>query len=183
MKNYTINYNNMTNDEPTWALILQAIYEYSMAGESFDEHGYSELARQIAIAKEIDRDAAEVARSISQLVSIGLLNDVPGNRRRGYTLTKDGFDVAHTRSLRRDESQKEQARNKRHHEVNRAIGLLTIGLVFVGLLRATVVAMVGQGVSQMLLNATLGIGLFTVIVIVFILKKSGMLESWEQQSG
>lgn len=180
----------MTQNEPTWAVVLHTLYENGMAGDSFDELGYSEFARKQAIAKEVDRDPAEVSRAIREMVDTNLINDVPtSNRMQGYSLTKKGFDVAHTRSLRRQEQQRENRRDQRQHEVNRAIGFLTFGLLVIGLVQATTVAIAGFDVQLLsaqliqlgLIYIVLTAGLGVIAGIIFLLWRSGMLESWDEE--
>jgi DNA-binding MarR family transcriptional regulator len=174
----------MADAEPTWAVTLQALYEKGMAGDTFDKYGYHPLSRQIAIAEEVGRDSSEVARSISKMIDVGLINDVPiAQRRRGYTLTEKGFDVAHNRSLQKQEKRREQKMEKRQYDANRAIGVLTLGLVFVGVLRATISALVGTDAEHQFIHLTLVIGSIVVVVLVLLLAFSGMLSPWNEELG
>lgn len=104
----------MIEDEPTWAIVLHVLYEKKMAGESFDQYGFYTFSRRKAIAEEVDRDFTEVGKALSEMINADLINDVPTNNRlQGYTLTPRRFDVAHTRSLRRQEQERETRRDQR----------------------------------------------------------------------
>lgn len=177
----------MKKEEPVWAAVLHALYEKGMTGESFDEYGYHKFLRNRAIAEEIEREPADVTRAVSEMIDKNLINDVPtGRESQGYNLTAKGFDVAHTRSLRRQQQQREKRRDQRQHEVNRAIGFLTLGLVFIGFVQATIVAIVGfeaqllpvQLIQFGLALIVLTLGLLAVVAIGVLLWRFGMLASW-----
>ena len=164
-----------SEEEPVWAQTLRVLYENGMQDGTFDEYGYSELARQHAIAEELNKRPVEVARALRSMEGLDLIDGVPSNRRQGYTLTEKGFSVAHSRSLRRHEQELEDSRNKRQHNVNRAIGFLTLGLVLVGLIQATVSALRGNSAPLWETNAVLGVGVLVVVVIGLLLWQSGLL--------
>ena len=185
----------MAEKEPTWAVVLHALYEKGMAGGEFDKYGKAEIHRKQAIAEEADRDRPEVIRALKQMENQRLINRPPANRKKGYTLTKKGFDVAHTRELRRQEqrreqkrAEREQKRDKRQHGVNRAIGYLTLGLVLTGVLQMTIAAILGIGsLSLSIADIALSLSLARVLLVGYgivvglgvLLWKSGMLASWD----
>lgn len=173
----------MAEEEPTWAVVLHALYENKMAGSDFDKYGYHRMSRNIAIADEVDRNQEEITLSLSQMSNQGLVNKPSRNTGKGYTLTEKGFDVAHTRDLRRQEQRREQKRDKRQHEVNRAIGFLTIGLLFTGLLQAWIAALIGKEAQVSFVIGTLLVGFIIVVGITVILWKSGMLAAWDSDAG
>lgn len=170
----------MVGEEPKWAVVLRAIYENKMAGHDFLDYGFDELDRQKAIAEETGLEHKEVSNTITQMVNQGLINGIPSNDPfQGYTLTKKGFDVAHTRALRRQEQRREQNRDKRQHGVNRAIGFLTVGLLFTGFLQAWIAALVGEEARLLFINGALLLGFVIVVGIAIMLLRSGMLASWD----
>lgn len=189
----------MPVEEPTWAVILRAIYEKAMAGGEFDKHGNHKMLRKAAIADEVDRDQEEVGQTLSQMEDQGLVNEPSQNLGKGYTLTEKGFDVAHNRELRRQEQKRErereerqyrreQQRDKRQHGVNRAIGYLTLGLVLTGVLQMTIAALLGIGsLSFSITDIVLSLSLVRVLLFGYgivvglgvLLWKSGMLASWD----
>lgn len=180
----------MAEKEPTWAVVLHTLYENTMAGGEFDEYGYHRMSRNAAIANEVDRDRGEVVRSLSQMENQGLINEPNRNIGQGYTLTEKGFDVAHSRELRRQEQRREQQRDKRQHGVNRAIGYLTLGLVLTGVLQMTITALLGIGsLSFSISNIVLSLSLIRVLLVGYgvvlglgvLLWKSGMLAAWENE--
>lgn len=178
-------------DEPVWVQTLHALYEKGMQDDAFDKYGYTEWARQFAIADEINKRPVDVARALRSMERVNLINGVPSNNRKGYTLTEKGFGVAHSRSLRRHEQEiedkrnqrqqeLEDRRNKRQHDINRAIGFLTLGLVLIGYIQATTNALIGKDAPLREVNTVLVIGLLLVIVIWLLLRESGLFDGWEQ---
>lgn len=183
MKRHCFEDGFMDEEEPTWVVVLLALYENGMAGESFDKYGYQELPRNKAIAEEVNRESAEVGRAIQELKRQNLVNGVPSGREsQGYTLTPDGFEVAYERDLKRQERRRERNRDKRQHEVNRAIGFLTVGLLVTGFLQAVISAQASHETGLLEMNFTLLIGGIVVVGIAGMLGYSGMLASWDRGS-
>lgn len=84
--------------------------------------------------------------------------------------------------MRRQERRREQNRDKRQHDVNRAIGFLTVGLLFTGFLQAVITAQIGKEEQLLIVNLTLGSGFLIVIYIAFRIWNSGMLASWDSNA-
>lgn len=92
-----------------------------------------------------------------------------------YTLTEKGFSIAHDYHQNRLERERERRRNQRQHEVNQSIGILTLGLVFVGVIQATVTAMAGAGSTLYELNGALIAGFLIFGIAVALVWKAGLL--------
>jgi hypothetical protein len=70
-----------------------------------------------------------------KLVELNLMNDLQsGQEKQGYSLTKEGFQVAHDRNV-----------NQAQNNVNRILGYLTVGLLFTSALSAMATATVNVG--------------------------------------
>lgn len=160
-------------EEPTWAVVLNSLYKTRLAGEEFHED-----RRIVILADEIGRSKTEISNVLSQMSDQGLIN-IPSSYKESLTLTEKGFDVAHTRELRRQEQRREQKRDKRQHDVNRAIGFLTVGLLFTGFLQAWIAALVGEEARLLFINGALLLGFGVVVGIAVLLWTSGMLASWD----
>lgn len=81
--------------------------------------------------------------------------------------------------MKQQEQNREQQREKRHREVNRAIGVLTLGLVITGAFQVMMASFVDRG--QVLYEYTL-IRMNIIIIIYFlvILWRSSMLAPWDR---
>jgi len=121
--------------EPVWARILYAYYEKDMAGETFDKHGYQKMSRMKHLSEEIDSTPSKTMKSMNKLIEMGLMNDLQsGQEKQGYSLTKEGFQVAHDRRM-----------SKSQNNVNRILGYLTVGLLVTSALSAMTTATVNVG--------------------------------------
>jgi DNA-binding MarR family transcriptional regulator len=168
----------MPKQEPPWTRVLLALYENNMEGDSFDDYGYSMLLRKVAIREELDAEASDVSSAIRQLKKLDLIREPSAGRRQdGYQLTKRGFDVAHEIESRRRSKRREREQKKRQHSTNRAIGLLTLGLVLVGLIQASITAAAGVNSPLWQVNAFLVVGVGTVIGIGWLLYRDRMLSA------
>lgn len=158
--------------EPVWARILRAYYEKDMSGETFDKYGYQEMSRMRHLSEEIGSTPVNAKRSMGKLVDLGLMNDLQsGQEKQGYSLTKEGFQVAHDRSV-----------NKSQNNVNRILGYLTVGLLFTSALSAMATATVNVGNYRRFIFGydvwPLIVGWIAIIVAVLlsiIVFKSGIL--------
>lgn len=185
--------------EPTWARVLDALYDHRMRGEDFDEKGYSKLARSHAIAEELgDIEPAEVHAVLRELKRYGLIHDLQSGREsKGFHLTEKGFEVAHEREIQKKRREHEEAlqenrrelqemmadeaeeRGRRQHEVNRAIGFLTLGLLTVSLIQAGVAATSMSSRIEVSPGVFLAAGAAVTGVVAIIILRSGMLRPWE----
>lgn len=121
--------------EPVWARILQAYYETDMSGETFDKYGYQKMSRMKHLSEEINSTPSDTMKSMRKLVELNLMNDLQsGQEKQGYSLTKEGFQVAHDRNV-----------NQAQNNVNRILGYLTVGLLFTSALSAMATATVNVG--------------------------------------
>jgi hypothetical protein len=95
-----------------------------------------------------------------------------------YTLTEKGFSIAHDIHQNRRHDERQQRRTKRQHEVNRAIGFLTLGLVLVNFIQTVMTGIVGFGSPLWQANVIILVGTAVIVGIAYLLTTSGMLSQW-----
>lgn len=71
----------------------------------------------------------------------------------------------------------QDSRNQRQHDVNRAVGFLTLGLILMGLVQATITALVGKNAPLVEINGILGLGLVVAVGLGIPLYQTGLLSS------
>ena len=167
------------DDEPAWAQTLHVIYEKDMQ-EDILEKDYGELEQCSVIADELSIEPDDISNLLINMRGMGLIEKKSSQESR-YMLTKKGFDVVHTRALRRHEQRMEDSRNRRQHSVNRAIGYLTLGLVLMGYIQATITALVGKYAPLWQVNGVLVIGVFVAVGLAVLLFQSGLLSTWDTE--
>jgi hypothetical protein len=141
-----------------------------IASQIFDEE-FDEYSKR-------DSDVQQVRSILDNLSDVGLVLDERKEPQGGplhehlfahpvqYTLTEKGFGIAHDYHQNELDAERERRRDRRQHEVNRSIAVLTIGLVAVGLIQATITGMVGLGSPLWQVNTILFVGVLALVVII-----------------
>lgn len=112
------------------------------------------------------------------MVAVGLLKKT---EQETYRLTETGFNVAHDLRVQRHQRNYEKNQDKRSHEVNRAIAILTLGLVSVGVVQVGSRAAVEIHSGWWQVYFWVGVGILVVLIMAIRLFQSGMLTSWNKE--
>ncbi|NEU55560.1 hypothetical protein [Halorussus sp. MSC15.2] len=132
------------------------------------------------LADKTGREENEIRESLRYLQSVNCareLESAGGGKRFG--LTAEGFKIAHEREMQEYQTEREDDRDRRQHDVNRAIALLTIALVLINFIRAGVTGLVGTDADPDIVYIILGFGGILAVVISVGLWRAGLLSSWE----
>ncbi len=183
-------------DEPTWASILELLYQgqQQQIRRKEDAHDNTVICRD-ELCDELDLSYPEVDDALTFMEAAGLLKP-ESSRSANFTLTPQGFKVAHERVLEKDrhsredkrlerqqtfedrrvgwQEERELQRSKRQHDVNRAVAFLTLGLISITLIDTTVRTFVRMGVFDVAFVIIL-IGLFALFAFTLILYYFGLI--------
>lgn len=175
--------------EPDWASVLRVLYQAGAAldasvqpssdgparsatddpadGEG-DRHDELAARQYDRIAEDTGLSESEIAESIAWLDSNGLVEraappgDATGDERYAVELTPTGFEVAQEQVRHEREAEQGLERNRLQHSFNRAIALLTLGLVTINMFDSAI-------------QITLQTGRLAVAYIVLLLGFGGMI--------
>jgi DNA-binding MarR family transcriptional regulator len=192
--------------EPDWASVLRVLYQAGAAldasvqpsgdgparsatDESTDGEGdrHDELAaRQYdRIAEDTGLSESEIAESIAWLDSNGLVEraappgDATGDERYAVELTPTGFEVAQEQVRHEREAEQGLERNRLQHSFNRAIALLTLGLVTINMFDSAIqITLQTDMVDVAYIVLLLGFG--GMIVVLAGVVYSGLLSSYSE---
>jgi len=92
-----------------------------------------------------------------------------------YDLSSKGFDVAHDIRMKNSRERKQDQRASAQHDVNRAIGFLTLGLLFINLTNAILQAVVDLDYPQLAVGSLFVVNFVVVVAIAGLVYKSGLL--------
>lgn len=173
------------DDRPIWAEVLRVLYDET-GGPRWGMAEQNEKERTEMISKALDRRDVEVDQhgihvTLHRMAEVGLVDKEGTETRPPFTLTSKGFDVAHERQREEQRVKREKRRDKRQHEVNRGVGFLTLGLVFVGIIQAGVVALTDTHSPLWQVYGILMVGIVIVIGLFFWIQQTGMLASWNAE--
>lgn len=108
---------------------------------------------------------SETKKTMKFLIEAGLVEKkLKGSTE--YVLTAKGFDVAHERMMRRERIEHDREIGEQQDRTNRAIALLTVGLVLVTSLDSLVRALVGRQQDEW----AVGIAIVSIIVAVILVR-------------
>ena len=180
----------MANTRQTWALILDSLYNAEQA-EVRKNTGFEPDC--VINRQDLTDDLDELSDSqINQTVSFLETNELlrQGESENGepvYTLTQDGFSVAHNRHILQKQQSREQSRARNQLQVNRAIGYLTVGLLIATVLNPIMQyagrpEYLGQSSSLQLLAGVTVVNLVVVGGIIYKLWGSGLLTERQGES-
>jgi DNA-binding MarR family transcriptional regulator len=192
--------------EPDWASVLRVLYQAGAAldasvqpsgdgparsatDESTDSEDdrHDELAaRQYdRIAEDTGLSESEIAESIAWLDSNGLVEraappgDATGDERYAVELTPTGFEVAQEQVRHEREAEQGLERNRLQHSFNRAIALLTLGLVTINMFDSAIqITLQTDMVEVAYIVLLLGFG--GMIVVLAGVVYSGLLSSYSE---
>ncbi|WP_396613978.1 hypothetical protein ACH9L7_19780 (plasmid) [Haloferax sp. S1W] len=172
--------------DPDWAKVLEVFYERNPSFE------YTESPSEIHsfLGHDGRLEGIDLTSEIQMLKKIGALEvkettvDLAGDGERDetmhyITLTSRGFDVAHERSLRKEQREFEEEQTNRQNELNSAVGLLTMGLLVVAGAQLLVQSI---GVASLSTSVALAVGVAGLLVVgslAFKIYNSGLLEPYE----
>jgi F0F1-type ATP synthase assembly protein I len=186
------------DQEPNWANVLETLYESQLKEikSRDDPHDTTAVSRD-ELDGELDLTLHEIKESLDYMETAGLLQ-LTDTVHDIYVLTPKGFQVAHERRMqkRRDDREdqrlerqqefeenrvdhqeaREDERAKRQHEVNRAVAFLTLGLMTVTVIGATIRIFVAQQ-SYTAAYSTIIVGLILIVASAAILHYFGLLSS------
>jgi len=192
--------------EPDWASVLRVLYQAGAAldasvqpsgdgparsatDDPADSEGdrHDELAaRQYdRIAEDTGLSGSEIAESIAWLDSNGLVEraaqpgDTTGDERYAVKLTPTGFEVAQEQVRHEREAEQGLERNRLQHSFNRAIALLTLGLVTINMFDSAIqITLQTDRVAVAYIVLLLGFG--GMIVVLAGVVYSGLLSSYSE---
>jgi|GEM_PF-4957832 hypothetical protein len=192
--------------EPDWASVLRVLYQAGAALDASvqpssdgparsatDEPAegksdrYDEVvARQYdRIAEETGLSESEITESIAWLDSNGLVEraappgDATGEERYAVELTPTGFEVAQEQVRHEREAEQGLERNRLQHSFNRAIALLTLGLVTINMFDSAIqITLQTDRVAVAYIVLLLGFG--GMIVVLAGVVYSGLLSSYSK---
>lgn len=176
----------LQGDEPNWAKILDQMYTtWRAVASRASEDDDLEYDVYPPLGKNID--AEETQKALKYLETRELIEEF---REYGeMRLTETGLRIAHERHLEKERSKREEqraayekSRDQRQHDVNRAIALLTLGLVLVGTLQAAATATVGAGLNEVVSFIPAALGFVSLFILGTILWKAGLLSKLESDN-
>lgn len=175
--------------DPDWAKVLEVFYENNPSFEYSEEpseiHSFLghdkrlkgiDLVGEIRLLKKIG--ALEVNKTTVDLTGDGERDDTMNY----ITLTSRGFDVAHERSLRKEQQEFEEEQTNRQNELSSAVGILTMGLLVVAGAQLLVQSIAVASLSTSIALAIGVAGLLVVGLLAFKVYNSGLLEPYEAAS-
>lgn len=164
-----------------WSALLRAFYEEETAGVEYPTGGNAR--RYVAednqfIQQKTSLTPDEANEAVEYLLEVDLLTRGTDQR---YVMSDEGFQVAHERWIQEQEDQRirkqevnEDQRAQRQHEVNRAIALLSLGLLVVTVIDSATRVFVGMESYKNGFLAV-GSGLLFIIVFAVIMSNLGLL--------
>ncbi|MFK5603670.1 hypothetical protein [Haloferax volcanii] len=193
----------MMDEEPTWSVVIRSMYRRGEDYHSYlDEDSYPSLSskdkgteksekktkwcREIGnkqhhnIKKDTGLTDSEIESSISWLDSANLIDsmepfDDVSLDRLPIRLNQSGFEVAHDQFMLNKQENREDQRNSQQNQINTAIGLLTLGLLFATAADTSIQVFMTEGFTQ----RTISFGLITEWIIVgaiaVVLQRTGLL--------
>jgi hypothetical protein len=179
-----------TNDSQValWIRILEKLYERGYVhsgGWELPDRSKENVVE--TLAADLEEDQEDVQDSVDKMVDMYQVadweyekNDYSGLSVVKLSLTKKGFDIAHDHRTQERRLEWEIRQEKRHHKVNRAIALLTLGLVFVGIVEASVTGLVGKESPLWQVNGVLVFGVGFILIIGWALYEANLLQPWEK---
>lgn len=149
-----------------WASILRFLHDGESVGWDYNGKDAEQWADYL------DEPESQVRFAINYLEQAELIEP---DGKGGYLLTPRGFDVAHQRQMSRKESKIEQKRTKRQNDVNRAIGILTFGLLFATFADTALSIYLDSNFPPWTLTLGLGMEGLVIISVSFLLYKNELL--------
>ncbi|MCO8267340.1 hypothetical protein NKF06_12270 [Haloferax sp. AB510] len=184
------------SDEPDWAEILETIYRRNIIW-SYD----TDIEDDHPVVSAVGMDANSVQENLALLSQTGLVGrihvgrqadisrpemgglvGISENARRKGThigLTPRGFHVAHEREVMNQEKKEENRRIQSQNKINSAIGILTLGLLFINFADTWVSAALTSRTDNWPLTiwVALGSGAIIIVVITILLNRNNLLDS------
>jgi hypothetical protein len=190
--------------EPDWASILRVLYHEGPALDSSVESSAGGTARSETdgsadgdgdhydelvatqydrLAEETDLSETDIEDSLAWLTSNGLVRrtEPPGEadtrERYAVELAPAGFEVAQEQVRRDREAEQGLERNRLQHSFNRAIALLTLGLVTINMFDSAIQITLQTG-RLAVAYIVLALGFGGMIVVLAGVVYSGLLSSY-----
>lgn len=173
----------MTDNEYDWEDILSIMYNEIQGPMAGWPGNPDERVRGLTIRLGFGEENEEgkfvvpsprildVRKTLITMAQVGLLHEEETDSRPPYSLTKKGFEVAHDRE-----------QNRRQHEVNRAIGYLTSGLLLVAFIQVIFNAAPILGLNNLALGAILIMGGLGLVYLMYDISQSGLLSPLDDET-
>jgi len=176
------------NNNPDWAVVLEAMYECGeeliLDIEHLDEKKTrpddydtkTQFERIVLLKDKTDLNIREINKSLRHLYDMGLIEryDMYDLDNR-FGLSNQGFMVAHQRKMRQVEMDEENLRIQSQNEVNTAIGFLTLGILFVTYADTTLSLLHATGSSQSVIVIGMVVNAVIILLITLVIWKTGLL--------
>lgn len=185
------------DDEPDWAILLETLYDGERSRFKRNQRSGGPLPDSNVLIDETGLSRDELNEAIQYLRDAGLLK--PTGDSGQFKITEEGFQVAHDRRMQQQQQQREDRRverqqeledqrvkqqeeredrrAKRHHQINRAVAFLTLGLMTVTVGDSAARVFVGKNDFFGAFGAVVA-GLILVAVFTLVLNYSGLLSAY-----
>jgi len=176
--------------EPDWEEILLLMYDtrqsvYTPATIDPESDAATRLSAEYNLFAQTDHSQSELADIIQFMRETELIwksGEIDVHDPKGddgiidlYDLSSKGFDVAHDIRMRKSQQRKEDERVSAQNDVNRAIGFLTLGLLFINLTNAFLQAVIDLDYPQLAVGSLFLVNVMTVVAIAALVYRSGLL--------
>jgi predicted transcriptional regulator len=160
-------------EPPDWPRVLGHLYDHQLLAVSSNRSARGERVSERDLQDEVDLNPVELRDAIEFMEHAGLMSQ----KRSGhdYKITRDGFQVAHDLRMQEQEQRLEDARSRRQSDVNRAIGFLTLGLLFVTTMDVGVRGLVGMESEFWKIRGAMFLALVTTTLFAIALIRTGVL--------
>lgn len=159
------------HDRPNWELVLRTLYEEEQSRIERIAGSEDLVPKDADLLDTIELQRNELSEAVQFLWDAGMLE--PDNDE--WALTEKGFSVAQNQVDQERRAEDEEKRVKRQNAVNRAIGFLTVGLLFVSWIEMGISGLNIIGASSTEIYWAMVGGTIGVLVVLFALKRSDLL--------
>lgn len=144
-------------EEPDWAVLLEALYKNQQKQiQTPEDSDDTTVVSREQLSDELSLSPSAIKDAEEYMQTIGLLERTELGTRIDRRLTSQGFKVAHDRVMASQQI-----------DTNRAVAILTLGLVAVAVVDSMVRFSVGIGAFGLAGMSTLaGVGLLVMVVII-----------------
>lgn len=178
------------SSEPDWEEILLLMYDtrvtvFNPATIDPESDAATRLSAEYNLFAQTDHSQSELAEIIKFMRETELIwksAEIDVHDPKGddgiidlYDLSSKGFDVAHDIRMRNSQERRQDQRVSAQNNVNRAIGFLTLGLLFINLTNAFLQAVIDLNYPQLAVGSLFVLNLVVFVAIAGLVYTSGLL--------
>lgn len=161
-------------EKPNWAILLNNLYRQEQSRFDRNQGSGGALTEDHPLIHQTGLTREELNKSIQYLRDSGLLRTTGSSDK--FVLTEKGFEVAHERHNQSWSERLQSERIEDQNDVNRAIGFLTLGVLFFAFTDSTFYVISQTATPEWGYFVGLIVNFLAFIVILVLLQKAEMLK-------